>query len=122
MSVFDYINGINNKNYNYDPENAKDYNVYIINKAFSLSPDTVTFAAEADRLQLRGKEHYDFLYFLVSKKKRYNEWPKIEKIEDIDLISEYYNISILKAKEYLNILTEDDLVQLRLKMDKGGKA
>ena len=64
---------------------------------------------------------FDYLRLSMRKRKRFSKWLKKESIEDLELIKEYYDYSDTKAKEALEILTPDDLDDIRQKLYKGGK-
>ena len=46
----------------------------------------------------------------------------ISKIDNLDLVKEYFGYSDQKAKDALNLLTDDDLELIRSKLNKGGNA
>jgi hypothetical protein len=64
-----------------------------------------------------------FDYFINSIRKKFRQsgkWLKAEQIDEIDLIKEYYNYSNPKAKEILNLLSEEDIEFIKRKLRKGG--
>lgn len=97
------------------------YNPYMINKALSNMRDTVLIANEANQHYNLTKEmHYDFLFNIISKKKRYGKWNKqMDDKDAISLIMEYYNYSYSKAKEVQDLV---DLKFIKMKLDKGGRS
>jgi len=116
---FDYVNSINDKKYISDL--YKGYDQYIINLAYSYHIDTVLFANEMNlKSNLTNEMHYDFYYHVLRKAKRYSKWNKKDKNieENLSFISQYYQINKEKAKEILNILSEDELK--KIKTSKGG--
>lgn len=120
---FTYINSINSKDYVFNDYSDSEYNSFMINTGFSYFPDTVLLVNE---LQLYSgiphKCQYDFLFHSISKKKRFSKWSKKEeKSENLQLIIEYYNFSAQKAKEALSILTEEQIDEIRLSQEKGGR-
>ena len=97
----------------------KDYNAYIINKAFSQNLDTLMYAEEMNRWHnLPAKIQYDYYFHCVSPTRRYTKWIKPEKIENIELVMEYYRCSEKKALEYINILNEQQLELIKQKLGK----
>ena len=112
-TIFDYISSINEKKYIFDEEDCSDYIEAIVNRAFSLSPDTLFLAAEADRLKLKKRQHYDFLFYTIDKGKRFPKWAKFEKEENLDLISDHFYINTQKAKKALKCLTENDIEEIK---------
>ena len=125
MTPFDFINAINltKKNLFEDPLAKKDYVPFIINRGLSYFPDTVLYANEMNRLS-GIPEDWQFSFFLntIPKKKRFSKWHKKDaETESLSLVKEYFGYSSEKAKEALNILTDDQLVMIKEKLYKGGK-
>ena len=118
-SPFDYTKSIDNKT---EQLPIDDYNAYIVNRALSFGIDTILFANEMNIYNNLDKQmQYDFYYYGVSKKKRYSKWHKREDMKEIDIIVEYYNCSFTKALEYAKILTVEQIIILKERLDKGGK-
>lgn len=120
ISIFDFINAINEKHYIFSEENAKKFNAFITIKAFSYFPDTLLLANEANRLALQGKECFDFLYYTIPRKKRRSQWYKTVDDESIDAIAEYFEVCSQKAKDYAKILDDNDIEGIKNKLKKGG--
>ena len=117
---FDYLNAINNTKKDI-LENDKDYPAFMVNRGLSYFPDTVLYANEMNiHHQLQGKAQFSFLINTIRKRKRYSKWNKASESADIDAVKEYYNYSNEKARDVINILTSDELVQIKNKLYKGG--
>ena len=58
---------------------------------------------------------------LVRKRKRFSKWFKAEKINDLELIKQYYGYNNQRAREALSLLPKEHLDYIRFKMHKGGK-
>jgi len=102
---------------------AKEYPEFAINRGLSQNIDTVMFAAELNkRPGIKGRMHYAFLLNSVKKKKRYGKWVKKtdDKLEDLELVKEHFQISTEKALSALRILSKEQLKEIRLKQDIGG--
>ena len=121
----DYLNSINlNKDYlmDEDPAWEKNYPAYIINKCLSHHMDTLAFANEMNLYSgLDKKLQYDFLINIVRPRKRFSPWGKKQKIDDLNLVKQYYGYSNEKAKQALRILSPQQLDYIRTKLNKGGK-
>lgn len=112
VGLFDYINAINSKNYNYS--DGSEYVPYVVNTAFSYFPDTVFIANEINKFaNVDKKQHYDFLFHMVKKGKRYSKWHKKAKSDDIAMISDYYNISLVEAETYAVLMTKEQLEKMK---------
>lgn len=107
--LFDFINSINNKNYIFDGTKKKNYNQYMINKFFMHFPDTLYIANEMNSRELSDEQHYDFLFHVIDRKKRFTKWYKEEKNEILPSVMEYFGVNERKAMEYISIMTDDDI-------------
>jgi len=122
----DYLNTINQTKKNLmeddDPAWEKNYPSYIINKCMSQHMDTIMIANEMNQYQhLDKKLQYDFFINIVRPRKRFSPWGKKQKVDDLELVKQYYGYSNEKAKQALRILTPTQLDVIRTKLNKGGK-
>lgn len=123
ISPFDFINAINENKQDLivDEWSEKQYNPYIINKGLSYGADTVIQANEMNsRTHLDKKLQFDFLRHIIKRRKRYNKWLKVEKIDAIDIVKQYYGYSNAKAQECVSILSQHQIDTLKQKLKKGG--
>jgi hypothetical protein len=113
MNVFSFIDSITYSKKNLleeDFSSEKEYIPYLVNKHLSLFPDTIFYSNNMNKYGFLSKKYqYDYLRFSIRKRKRYTKWPKKEKNTEIDCVSEYYDCSKRKAKEYVSILSKDKL-------------
>jgi hypothetical protein len=100
----------------------KDYNKFIINRALSFHSDLVFYANFVNEYpDIDNKCHYDFLHGSIPKKNRgFKPWIKSKKVENMEIVKEYFKYSNSKASQALAILTEENLQFMRKKLDKGG--
>ena len=124
-NFFDYINSIS-----YDKENlvTRDdfqdvYVPFVTNRAFSYYLDTLFFANEMNRFSSIPKEnHYLYLLNKIKPRKRFSKWYKKEDDDpDLELVISYFSFNREKAKAALKVLSEDDLNEIRKKLERGGK-
>lgn len=122
----DIIKTLNDKSeYLYDAHLEDDinsvYNVFVVNNNFSMGVDTLLYANMANMYpKMTPKQNYDFYYYSLPKKKRYNKWAKGGKQDkDIELIAEYYNCSMRRAKEYKKLLSPKNIKYIEKKLYKG---
>ena len=127
MSPFDFINAINQSKEDLiaksdNPELAeKIYEPFIVNRGLSFFTDTILYANEMNRLALLDKKpQFAYLLNSIRPRKRYSKWFKQEKIEKLDIVSEYFGYSKSKAKDIINILTDDQIKIIKEKLQKGG--
>jgi len=122
----DYLNSINYTKKSVmesdDPAWEKKYPAYIVNKCMSHHMDTVMYANEMNMCQhLDSKLQYDFFINIVRSRKRFSPWDKKQKMNDLEVVKQYYGYSNEKARQALNILTPDQLNFIKNKLNKGGK-
>jgi hypothetical protein len=70
---------------------------------------------------LDNRLQYDFLLNSLRKRKRFAKWLRASKIKDIEYVKEYYGYSNEKAKQALNVLTDDQIKTIKIILIKGGK-
>ena len=124
ISPFDFINAItyNKNDLMVDDWAEKQYVPYIVNKGLSYGADTVIQANEMNsRPHLDKILQFDFLINIIRPKKRFNKWIKAEKIDDLEVVKEYYGYSTEKAKQVLPLLNDSIIIELRKRITKGGK-
>lgn len=118
VNVFDYVKSINLKN-QYLGDSLEDYSSFIVNKAMSGYLDCIMYAKEINLYpDLNSRMNYDFYYHSIKKAKRYAEWYK-NNDETIQELVEYFNISKSKALEIIDILTDDDLKNIKKSLTYG---
>lgn len=103
-------------------DNERDYNTYIVNRALSYHMDCVLYANEMNRLpNIESKLQYHYLLNTVrGYKRKYTAWTKKETFSDVEFVSEYFGFSKAKAKEALNVLSSQQISEIKMKVDKGG--
>ena len=122
FDVFTFVGDISKGKKNlFSEETADKYDAYIINKAFSLTADTILYANDMNLYYNLPKVlQHDYLINSIRPRSRYEKWPKAEKSSDIDAIKEYYKYSDAKARSALSILSKGQLAIIKEKLEKGG--
>ena len=119
LNPFDYVKSINEKK---RMSHVRDYNPFLTNRALSYHLDTVMIANEMNKYpRLPAICQYDFLYHTVRKGKRYGGWYKEDENPNLQMVMEYYNYSKAKALEALQVLSQENLRDMKQRMDKGGR-
>lgn len=119
-SFFDYVKSINNKKL--IDFNEKEYDAFMVNRNLSYFPDTVHYANEMNRFSnIPLQAQYHFYFNAISQRRRFSKWAKVENDKNILMVSHYYKCNINRAKEYLDLLSKEDIEFIRKKLDKGGK-
>ena len=124
MGPFDFIKAINtSKNVMKDGDTMteKDYIPFLINRGLSFFQDTVIQVNEMNRLHfLDNKLQFDYLLNNIRPRKRWSKWLKPDKIDNLELVKEYFGFSNEKAKDALEVLTNEDIEDIKSKLAKGG--
>lgn len=128
MKLRDYLKSINqtkvpmeklDEDFEYT---VKKYVPFVINRCLSYFPDTIMQVNEMNRYShLPKKMQYDYLLHSTRNRSRYSEWLKKEESEDVVMVASYYEISLAKAREALNILTDEQVCLIRSLSDTGGR-
>ena len=123
MGPFDFIKAINDsKDVMKDNSLAeKDYIPFLINRGLSFFQDTVIQVNEMNRLHfLDNKLQFDYLLNNIRPRKRWSKWLKPDKIDNLELVKTYFGFGNEKAKEALDVLTNEDIVDIKSKLAEGG--
>jgi hypothetical protein len=99
----------------------KKYNPYITNLAFSFHIDTILHANEMNSKHWLFKDA-QYRYYLGSLRPRFrkSEWFKAKKDKDLDNIQFYYQCNRSIAKQYMRVLSKENLEDINKKVSKGG--
>ena len=123
MGPFDFIKAINDsKDVMKDNSLAeKDYIPLLINRGLSFFQDTVIQVNEMNRLHfLDNKLQFDYLLNNIRPRKRWSKWLKPDKIDNLELVKEYFGFGNEKAKEALEVLKNENIEDIKSKLAKGG--
>ena len=126
MNFFDFLNSINTTKINLideDPENEKIYNAFMINRSLSNFIDTIMYANEMNKYSSLPKHiQYDFFLHGVKKRKRFSKFHKKDaSSDDVALVMKAYDYNATRATSTLNMLSQEQLVELREYYSTGGK-
>jgi len=120
MELKDWLNSIN---YNKEDlsEDIKSYPPYIVNRCLSGHIDCIMFANEMNlNHQLDKDMQYQFYLNSLRKRKRFSPWLKKDKVQDLDIVKQYYGYSNEKASQALRILSKQQLEFIKQRLDIGG--
>ena len=122
MNPFDFVKSITyTKQDIMNDLNESEYESFLVNRALSYHQDCLLYANEMNkRFEISARLQYHYLLNTIRKRKRFAKWIKPEKIDDLKIVMEYYQVSRAKAEEYLNILSNREIEHIRKKMNIGG--
>lgn len=127
MTPFDFINDASyeKKNLMQGTDNdelaEKSYNPWLTNLAFSQHADTILHANLMNMYHHLENRH-QYMYFInnIRPKKRYGKWPKRVDDEDLDIVCKTYGCNKNIGKEYLALLSREQLDTMKKEQEKGG--
>ena len=125
MNPFQYIASITHtkKDLMVDDEAEKGYSPFMVNRGLSYFQDTVLLANEMNRAShIDHRLQYDFLRTAIRSRKRFSKWTKKTVPAKIEVIKEYYGYSDAKAEAVADLITDDDIKEMKSYLSKGGKS
>ena len=96
------------------------YETFLVNRAFSLTADTVLIAA-----MLNERSHLDadvqalFYINTIRPRKRWEKWPKGITDKRVTIVAKYYGISEREAKLSMSLHSEDQLSTMEKAISEG---
>lgn len=105
-----------------DDIDAKDYAPFVVNRALSYHLDCVPFVNEMNMYPGLDKDmqYQYYLNSIRSMKRKFQPWQKSSKVENIECVKTFFGYSDNKAKEALLILSDEQIVEIKIITDKGG--
>ena len=114
MNPFEHVKNLHTKKRrweDFNDEEKKAFNVYIINKTLSFNPnylDIVSITQKYSTDQISQKEVFNIYFSLLPNKFRFYRWIKGAKNtknkETAEYLAMHFNVSTREAYDYLNIL------------------
>ena len=101
----------------------KKFPPFVINRCLSMFYDTIMHSNEMNGLHFLPKRmQFHYLINSIRKKKRFGgKWLSQSKLKNLDVVKEYYGYSNSKAKEALNLLSDGQIEELTMSLNKGGR-
>ncbi len=123
MELKNWLNSINQTKENLLEEDPTlKYPAFVVNKCLSGTIDSILFANEMNKSHFLDKKlQYEFYLNSLRKKKRYAPWLKKGKYDDLDAVKKYYGYSSEKAQQAMRILTKEQIVYIKQKLNTGGR-
>tara|TARA_Y100000389_G_scaffold11938_1_gene10867 strand:+ start:407 stop:799 length:393 start_codon:yes stop_codon:yes gene_type:complete len=121
---FDFVKSVSSdkKNIMFDEIEEKSYAPFLTNKALSYHQDSVFFSNEMN-IRHGTENRLQYLFFLntLRKRQRFSKWQKPYTSKKLDVIKQYYEISTKEAKDYMSVLSDSDVRNMKKRMKTGGK-
>ena len=120
MSVMDILSNISSSDTTMEYHES-DYKQRVINKGLSYFIDSILYVNEVNqRHYLTNKQHYDYLFNSLRKKKRFSKWHKKTPVDNVSLVMQTYKYNQQKAEEALKLLSDEQISALQKKFERGG--
>lgn len=118
MNLPEILNSINHNKQNIlrerDEREEKSYAPFVVNRCLSYFPDTIFLVNSVNAIPTIDKRmHYEYLLNSVRKRKRFSKWLKKENDVRVDWIKEYYKVSSKTAMEYLSLLSDEQIEEIK---------
>ena len=118
MKLFDYINAINSTKKSLldteDEQVEKGYVPFVVNRCLSYFPDTILQSNHMNLFpHLEKKMQFDYFLHSVRPRKRFSKWLKNEDNENLEIIKRHYNYSNKKAREVIELLSDEQVQSLK---------
>lgn len=116
MTPFDFLNILFEKKQIPSDEDIEKYcNQYVINMTLSCDKQFTEIAHEMSKLKLTNKMYFECLYYGLPKGKRFIKYnaSKAKKEQDIQYLMQYYSCSQQTAKEYIQVISDKDMKNVR---------
>lgn len=124
-TIFDTINAISSKRpltYGDLQEQNLPYEPFMVNRAFSLSEDSVRLAALMnERSHLDKEMQATFYIHALRPRRRFEKWPKNFKDDDAAVIAAYYGMSLREAKLSVSLHTKEQYAVMREVLESGAR-
>ncbi len=121
---FRFVNSILSGKEPLDPEDVKkNYNAFFNNKALSQHVDCIlnVNALNMYYQQLTATQQYDYYFRSIRKMRRkFGKWGKKNEDERIDVIMRYHDYSYSKAKQTVDLFTDQQFAIMTKEVDIGG--
>lgn len=117
---FDIMNTAFNKKFTPTLQEKQSINEFLFHNILSNDPKTIELALMFTTRKIPVERQYDIVRAFVPK--CYIGYPskkKEVKMEDVEMISDYYNCNMRVAEEYLELMTPDDVQRIRNKYTEG---
>ena len=118
MNPFDHIKNLHTKQRswdNFNDEEKKSFNIFIINKALSMNPNYLNIVNMVQRYTnnlLDPKEVFNLYFNLLPNKFRFYKWIKGTKDknkEKYQILAQHFKCSSREVKDYIKLLDKKEV-------------
>lgn len=123
LSPFDFVQALStSKEYLLNDNTMRDFAPFMVNRAFSQHVDTIMIANEMNKVGRNKLFVHDFYFYSLPARKRYGKWAKADESNNdtVDLLCRHYCINRTRAHEYLLLLSNTDIENIKKMYETGG--
>jgi hypothetical protein len=125
MKLSEYLNAINHTKEplmnTEDEQVEKKYAPFVVNRCLSYFIDTILHVNQINEFPNTDKKmQFDYLQNSLRKRKRFSKWQKKEIIENLEIVKDYYGYSNQKATEIIDMLSNENIEEMRRYLSGGG--
>jgi hypothetical protein len=115
LSPFAWLDSITQSKTDLMIENGENsYPAFMVNRGLSYYPDTLMHAVELNLYQhLDYRLQYDYYLEAIRKQKRWSKWGKKKTSDDAKIVMDYYKCNSKRAAEMLQLLTAEQIEQIK---------
>jgi hypothetical protein len=122
MNIFDHLKNITTIKGPYLGDEG--WNNWMINRYLSMNPDYVEAVniIQKNTWQMKGEYLYNLYKDIIPKQYVFLKYIKSSNkndynIEEIEAVQQYFEVSKKEAKEYINILPKEELLEITQKIN-----
>ena len=105
-----------------DQQAEAGYVPFITNRTLSYFPDTIMHAnLMNNRNHIDNKLQYSYLINSIRPRKRFTKWAKKMEDNDLEAVKQYYNYNDVKAESAMALLSPDQLIIIKQRLNEGGR-
>lgn len=111
ISPFDFMKNILSKEKRYSHEEVvNEFNLFMVNRIFSNDQQLILIANELNKKGITNQMGYDCYFYGIPKSKRFIQYnSKKEKTDKhIQYLMEYYQCNLTTAKQYMNLISDEE--------------
>ena len=122
LSPFDSIKMLTETKVQHTEEQLKDFNTWMVTRGFSMDKSTILFADIVNRTNYSRLMVHDWFFTALPKRRFFAKWSKASKADELlKLVQDKYKCNKNHAREYLSLMTDEDIAALEESMSQGGK-
>ena len=124
INPFDFVKSVSYSKVDIMPDEIaeKSYQPFLVNRALSYHQDAIMLVNEMNcKHGLDNRLQYSFFINTLRKRNRFSKWQKPYESKKLDTIAKAHGVSTQKAKEYAELINDQQYRELKDSMGVGGQ-